>query len=233
MHAKIGDTVGVTFVPNERQISGLFKVSAKTFAEGLRFILRVQDTASERDCQLLQKKTFSLSNGSLYSILLPLTFLASMVELPILHLFVHMKFSDSGTSVYWHLSLLVANLLGLVWLIGDQRAVRKNRHIVSDAFVLFRVGYRLEAKVMTSSLRDAKLLLSERGNAAKELGCDSKDVTHITPFDFANVAIELTTPSSDFISRWGRKTLVTKYLCIYVDDPHNFVREINSIADAQ
>jgi hypothetical protein len=205
------------------------KVDAKTYAEGLRYFSPFKNVSETSANSGVPKNanSFSLNNGSFYSILLPLGLLASIIELPLLHFFIHAKLSDGGTSIYWHVLLLALNLCGILWLLGDRIAVAKNVHIINNDSLILRVGHRVYAELPLFDVINAKHLVDSVSNQRSGTATNPEHVTHVTPFDKPNVLLEIKTSPSVVIKRWGRLSALTQYLCIYVDDPQRFAREIN------
>lgn len=172
---------------------------------------------------------FSIHKGAVSSIIVPITVIASCVDVPLIHLLVisHVPFWLRGAI---HVGLLAANAWALVWIIGDRSAIVHIPHVVDATVLRLRVGFRLALDVPLSAIRGVYAVKGSPRERMPARGLNRNDVTLVTPMEEPNILVEVDSACKAVRDlRAGRSVSSPRFLAIRVDDPDGFRRAITTV----
>ncbi len=169
---------------------------------------------------------FTLHAGPISSVLMPLLLIGTFLELPLLHLAIHVK-AAPAMRLSLHAALVGLTAWGLVWLFGDRSAVRHVPHVLAADELLLHVGFRVAVRLPTCEIASVRLVKGAPRDWLPTLGIKRADVAFVTPVDKPNLLIELT-PLHERTTheRFGSAATVPLYFAVYVDKPESLRNDI-------
>jgi hypothetical protein len=171
---------------------------------------------------------FPLHKGAVSSIIIPITVIASCVDVPLIHLLLN----DHVSAVLrgpFHVALLVFNAWAIIWIIDDRSAVAHIPHVVGLDTLRLRVGHRLALDVPLSAVRGIHSLKGSPREWMSARGLTRNEVVLVTPMDAPNVLLEIdVTEKAAFSLRARRSAGARRFLAIRVDNAEGFKRALAS-----
>lgn len=173
---------------------------------------------------------YSLANGPVSSLLMPLAIVGLLSDLP-LSLVLVAIFQPTHAAVV-HLALFAAALWGVAWIAGDRSAVKAITHVVGSREIRLRVGFRWSVAIPITAVRVQHRLQGSTHESLPKLSVQRDDVLMVTPIDSPNVLIDLDLAQLETLSveKFGAAVPCRRFIAIYVDDPASFMR---NLADAK
>jgi hypothetical protein len=138
----------------------------------------------------------------------------SVVELAAVHVILGAVLGVGHLGV--HLAIVLLNLSGIAWILGDARALRASRHVVGADTLWLRLGRRASADIPRAAIVSA---------VATDGRVDDAGL-RVTPLDEPNVALSFDReiPITTLYGRVRR----ARRLSLYVDRPECFLDALRS-----
>lgn len=133
----------------------------------------------------------------------------SVLELGAVHLVLGAVLGVGHLGV--HLAIVAVNLSGILWILGDARALRASRHVVGADTLWLRLGRRASADIPREAIVSA---------VATEARTDDGGV-RVTPLDEPNVVLSFDR-EIPITTLFGRVRSARR-LALYVDRPESFL----------
>ncbi len=169
---------------------------------------------------------FTLHRGPISSVFLPLIVLASLVELPFLHLLIHVNAPEAHREQL-HFGLVFITLWGVFWAVGDRSAVEHIQHLVVDQVVRLQVGFRASCNLPISCIEEVRRVKGRPREWMSALGINRCEVAVISPMDAPNLLVCLTDDRREVQwMKWGSDRAAVRYVAVYVDDAALFQQTI-------
>jgi hypothetical protein len=121
-------------------------------------------------------------------------------------------------------------LYALVWLVGMRRALRESRHSVSAEALVLDLGIRASAAIPSARIVRCGTLLVPFAQYRSMHQFDASEVWTVSPMETANVLVTLDAVLAlDTLWFGYPKQVSTKYIALYVDEPHAFVDALSAV----
>lgn len=200
-------------------IRGIARTEALIYEEVLCFVARRKLPSSRIASQMPAGSRFSMANGPVSTLLLPLAIIGIMSDLPLS--FIVVALFKPAHEVLVHATLLGAAFWGLAWVAGDRSAVRHLDHVVNDGAIHLRVGFRWSVDIPKGSVLRCVAIKGKPREWLHDLKIDRADVLVVTPVDAPNVLIQLDAQGFDrvHVTRMGATSQARQFVAFYVDDP--------------
>jgi hypothetical protein len=165
---------------------------------------------------------FTTLRTSQSGFILPFTALASLIEMPALHL--ALRFWLHAPFVI-HIALAMLHLYGLLWLLGDRRRILETGHRCGPNALVIQLGRRWRCSVPYAQIERV-------GRQPQPVGRQDKSTRNVTPWDSPNVHLCLRTPVR--LEGYFGLTRNACHLRLFLDSPDEFVAAVKDrIARAQ
>jgi hypothetical protein len=186
---------------------------------------RVRPSA-RRMADMPHGRRYTLHRGELSSILLPLVILTSCVDVPLLHLFIHIR-APEPMRLALHAVVIGTTLCGLLWVIGDRSSVKNLDHVLVAGELVLNVGYRASCRLPIASIGAVRQVNGKPAEWRAVLGLKKSDVTSFTPMDSPNLLIELkASPGRLTCIRFGIERALSGHVAVYADRPTQLTGEL-------
>lgn len=161
--------------------------------------------------------------GSQSGWFIPVVVIASVMELGAVHALVA-GLTEAGLGV--HLAILGVHLYGVLWLVGDLRAMQATSHrLEADALVL-HLGERFHARIPYGQIQRLLPLRNDAERASVQPRTGRRRNPRVTPLDPPTVHLCLLAPVA-YRSFFGRARQA-EHLDIFVDRPEAFLRALEA-----
>lgn len=197
---------------------GALAVQGLLVLEALCRLARRPLPSERRVAALGEGRRFGLHKGSSSAVLVPMIVLASLVDLPLGHLAIHLRASP-GSAPALHLLVVLATLWTLLWAIGLRSAVRHVDHVLRADELVLAVGLRAARRIPLASVKDAHPLEGRPADWRAARGLAKRDVVSVTPLDAPNLLIELHGGHAEGLARPGFARSPPRWIAVYVDRP--------------
>lgn len=176
-------------------------------------------------------KRYSLANGPLSSLLMPLALVGLLSDLPLSLTIVTIFKPTHATAI--HLVLFATALWGVAWIAGDRSAIKRIHHVIDDQRLHFRVGFRWDVIVPVDAVRGQKRLQGSVREWLSTQSLNRDEVLMVTPIDSPNVLIELDPAQlgDTSIVKFGAAAICRRFVAAYVDDPAGFLNQLAHIRE--
>ncbi len=156
---------------------------------------------------------FTYIKETMYGVFLWVIFISTMIEVPIVHYFLSLW----SVPVAWVVTGVT--LYGMIWLLGDYKAIKHMPIRIDEIHLFIRIGVRSKVNIALSNI---DTILSNVNEEEKE---SYKHLVLMTTVD-ANIYITLK-EKIHIKGIFGSKKGVDK-VALYVDEPRLFMDDINN-----
>ena len=163
-----------------------------------------------------------------YNTFVLIAVIALVVEIPFSGLLIGLIEHDPQIRAQAHVLLLIIALYSLVCIVGDRYSVNTTTHELRSNSLLLKIGDRFFAEI---NLQEINKIIELK--EAQRIWCAKNktsfiDTVKVSPFDAANVIIELQVEHQVVIETFKLQRVCPKYLFIYVDEPPQLIERMAS-----
>jgi len=204
-------------------LRGVAKTEALIYSEVLCALMRRDLPSNCLARQLPMGLRFTLANGPVSGVLLPLAIIGMLADLPLS--FIVIAIFKPVHELAIHAVLFGMALWGLVWVAGDRSAIKRLEHVVNDDAIHLQVGFRWRMDIPLNAIQRCTLIQGKARIWLREMSIDRADVLMVTPIDTPNLLIELTSDGLDRvrIEKMGASARGRQFFAVYLDDPAGFL----------
>jgi hypothetical protein len=191
-------------------------------------------------CRAISRKsipsppTYTVVNGDKYSLLVPMLIIVAIFDVPIMAL-IAMSIVKNIHVRHWIDGILaLGTLYGIMWVVGDGRAIKESGHTVASDALRLHLGLRCSGSVDVALLGRCQEISGNFKSYCAENKLPADQIWKISPIDSPNVMIELKEISAIEVVRFGtRRSVQIKYIALYVDQMRQFVHDVGAAISDQ
>jgi hypothetical protein len=168
-------------------------------------------------------KFFSVANGPLTSILVPIVLIGLVGDVPLS--FIVVALSRANHPMIIHAVIAATYLLSLGWAVAVRSTLRSMPHVVSSDALWIGGCVRISGVIPKSAIARSLHLRVSRSAWMSEQGISRRDVLLASGFDPPNVAVELKDDVSGVVIIGNRRARMParRWVLLYADSPVGLV----------
>ena len=168
-------------------------------------------------------KSFSIANGPVTSILVPIVLIGLIGDIPLS--FVVVALAHAGHPMVIHGVIAVTYLLTLGWALAVRSMVRSMPHVVSGDALWIGGCVRVSGVIPKGAIARSIQLQASRSAWMSEQGISRNDVLLASGFDPPNVALEIKPDASGMVRICNRQGCIParRWILLYADRPVGLV----------
>ncbi|MFC4526739.1 hypothetical protein ISN76_04735 [Dyella halodurans] len=164
-------------------------------------------------------KSFSIANGPVTSILVPIVLIGLVGDIPLS--FVVVALAHASHPMVIHAVIAVTYLLSLGWALAVRSTLRSMPHVVSSNALWIGGCVRVSGVIPKVAIARCMHLRAPRLAWMREQGISRNDVLLTSGFDPPNVAVEIKPDASGMVRISNRQGLMParRWILLYADSP--------------
>lgn len=187
--------------------------------ELLAILARKRRPSAQAAAQYPAGRSFSVANGPLTSILVPIVLIGLIGDIPMS--FVVVALSHSNHPMAIHAVIAVTYLWTLGWAVAVRSMLRSMPHVVSGEALWLGGCVGIAGVIPRPAIAGLMHLQASRLAWMSEQGISRHDVLLASGLDAPNVAVEINADACGMVSVFNRKGAVParRWILLYADNP--------------